>query len=218
MSEFLTSVGAPEVDALDERIEKLKREISHTVPEQSDEDVDEFKNEEASSFSARDEISNLFTKFAQEFTDTNKQKGVELNWLGIGVWKTPDEIIPGKNVEAWRLSKENAEKRMAEKLNTSQEEEISAELLKQIQKVPLASSKLGGLLGAYRSNMTREVLFDYRGLLKDALRLSPEYADEENKNIDEELNAAINIITKNLDKEKKQSGHYLSSSFEASLG
>jgi hypothetical protein len=199
LSDFLTSVGEPEIRILNERIHKLQ------------------KNEEAvpvPNFYARDEITgrfprfteefenletqNLFSEFARAFTENNRQNGVELGWLGIGTWKPPDRIIPEKNMAAWILSKENAAKGSPASLAALEKEEKRKEFLHYVQKVPLSSSRLSAAPNAYRSSTLRKTLIDYRELIKTARTLLPKYADAEAETLAERFTQAIETINANL--------------------
>lgn len=48
----------------------------------------------------------VFSQFAEEFTQRAHNGGVELYWIGVGIWKMPD-IISEKQLEIWKLNQEN---------------------------------------------------------------------------------------------------------------
>ena len=51
--------------------------------------------------------SELSGRFRTNFIDEAHRRGVHLDWIGVGAWKTPSEIIPNQHLEAWKLSTEN---------------------------------------------------------------------------------------------------------------
>jgi len=208
LSDFLTSVGDPEIKILNERLQKLeKSEEAVTAPR----------------FYSRDEISrrfsrfpeeiqdsvNLFSEFARNFTESNRQKGVELSWLGIGTWNPPDKIIPEKNMDAWMLSKENALRGSPARLAALEKEEKHREFLRLVQKVPLSSSRLSAAPNAYRTTTLKKTLIDYRELIKEARSLLNKYPDIASAELAERFTQAIEIINENL---PTQQAHYPSKS------
>ena len=36
-----------------------------------------------------------------------EQRGTHINWIGVGTWDTPAQIIPKNHREAWKISREN---------------------------------------------------------------------------------------------------------------
>jgi hypothetical protein len=61
-------------------------------------------NANNSELAPREQLSNLFMDFAKDFSRRAAGRGVQLTWIGVGTWVTPSEIIPARNLEAWKLS------------------------------------------------------------------------------------------------------------------
>jgi hypothetical protein len=103
---YLASIGMPEFEKAKQREEVIAEQESLLGTPV----IDESKAKQIPpppKFTARYEITNLFTEFEKEFTETSHNRGVELHWIGVGTWKTPAEIVPQKHLEAWKLSREN---------------------------------------------------------------------------------------------------------------
>ncbi len=199
LSDFLTSVGEPEISTLNQKRQILQQgEESADVPNFYSRDEISSRFPRFSETPVSDDASNLFSAFARAFTENNRRRGVELSWLGIGTWNPPDKIIPEKNRQAWLLSKENMTRGNPAKLAALEEEEKHKEFLRQVQKISLSLSRLGGVPGDYRTVKLKKNLIDYRELIKLARTILPKYAETEQENLDERFAETIEIINANL--------------------
>jgi hypothetical protein len=75
--------------------------------------------------------------FAAEFAARARSRGVELKWIGVGIWVTPDEIVPQRHLEAWRLSLENLVRGSPQELDRLRRESETMEFYRLVQEVPL---------------------------------------------------------------------------------
>lgn len=116
-------------------------------------------------FVPRDEITGLFFDYAQEFTQHAEEHGVRLQWIGVGTWITPAQIIPERHMEAWRLSSDARMNTSEGALEAMLKEARLAELLRLVCEVPSIFSDLigqeqtpdqilRGLALAYREKLT----------------------------------------------------------------
>ena len=80
LSELLASIGAPEFE--------------HPF----------LNNSERIQFVPRSDLSR---RFYQEFSQRFESRGIRLEWVDVGVWETPAQVIPKQYIEAWKLSREN---------------------------------------------------------------------------------------------------------------
>ena len=170
LTEYLASIGMPEFErarAQEAAIAEQAREL--LVPIEETPTAAELQP--APEFTPRRKISNLFSEFAQKFSDTARDRGVELHWIGVGTWKTPVEIVPEKHLEAWKLSQENLYRESPEVLDRLEREAIVQKMVMLIQDVPVAAyqkatedereylSAMRALLMAYRQQLTEAADF-----------------------------------------------------------
>src|SRR5262249_46024425 len=121
-------------------------------------------------FTPRHEITNLFSQFAKEFTNSARERGVELHWIGVGTWKTPVEIVPEKHLEAWKLSRENLGKGSDKAMEKFEKETILLNMANLIQDVPVAAYQKATKEEDLAKSM-RSLLLDYRQQLVKAAEL-----------------------------------------------
>jgi hypothetical protein len=136
LSEYLASTGMPEFEKLKQREEKIVEDVQKLT--QSEQDLPASKEfYRPLEFQARYKITNLFTQFAEEFTNRSHNGGVELHWIGVGTWKTPIELVPDRHLDAWKLSQENAKKESKIVLDKVEEEAIIHKYQTLIRAVPI---------------------------------------------------------------------------------
>lgn len=158
---YLASIGQPEFEKAKQREEVItqqEREITPPTEEQP-------KGKEVKpppEFTPRYKITNLFTQFAEDFTKTTRDRGVELHWIGVGTWKTPLDMVPEKHLEAWKLSRENLGKGSDDAFKKFETETILSKMMTQIQDVPIASFNNKVLGVDDRRTAMRNLLLDYR--------------------------------------------------------
>ncbi len=117
LDEFLSSVEIPYEDESDlDSLVEQENEPRQMIP--------------------RDKITGLFYDYAKEFSQKAGQRGVQLEWIGLGTWVTPSNIIPERHFEAWKLSSEARIRRSRDVLEQMQDENRLAELLRLIDEIP----------------------------------------------------------------------------------
>jgi hypothetical protein len=133
-------------------------------------------NAEASGeFIPRDQITDLFYDYAKEFSRKVETRGVELKWIGIGTWVVPAHVIPGRQLEAWKLSCKARFNQGEYILTRLRAESQLTELLRLVDEVPnLFYSLIGQNLSP--DQITHRLLLDYREKLRNAFDL---YQDSE---------------------------------------
>ena len=132
---YLASTGMPEFEKVKQREESIAEQVQQLT--QSAEEPSKAKEvRPPPKFTPRYEITNLFTQFAEEFTKSARNSGVELRWIGVGTWKTPIEIVPDKHLEAWKLSQENLQSGSEEVMEITQQRAIVQKMESLIKSVP----------------------------------------------------------------------------------
>ncbi len=174
LEEFLSSINVPEIQkvaireaTLNDHAEKIA-EVNNGSPDPDLPSLPEFQ--------PRDKISSMFVRFTEEFTETEKKKGVELHWIGVGTWQPPSEVnaraIAEKYLDAWRISRDNAGRGGGRALKTIQHEIALQETMRLIQDVP--SGSLLKIRKDPKARQTRpaiiqRIILEYRDQLKDAI-------------------------------------------------
>src|SRR6266496_1527157 len=107
LTEYLASISEREVKKAEDQ-EKMVAEAARVVLEPF-ESVEDPKPDKrlTPTFIPRHKITDLFSQFAEKFTDDARARGVELHWIGVGTWNVPVELVPEKHLEAWKMSQEN---------------------------------------------------------------------------------------------------------------
>jgi hypothetical protein len=104
LSEFLASYGAKEVNEAQEQARSILEKTQEVIP--PGEPAPEVRSpDKIPDFTPRPDIS---ARFNQGYSTQANRRGVQLEWIGVGTWKTPVAIVPEHHLEAWKLSMENA--------------------------------------------------------------------------------------------------------------
>jgi hypothetical protein len=119
-------------------------------------------------FVPRDQISNLFYDFTRDFAQKADKLGVQLQWIGLGTWVTPSEIIPSQHLEAWQVSLENFYRGNPTALRQVRHASRNQELLRMIREVPVTSFGRLQSDGLEPEEIVRELLLTYREKLRNA--------------------------------------------------
>lgn len=140
LSVYLASTGMPEFEKAKQR-EQLIAEQVRRLSQQVDDPAPINEIKPPPEFTPRYKITNLFSQFAEEFTASAHNNGVELHWIGVGTWKTPPEldIVPEKHLEAWKISQENLKNGGDEALKKVEHESILKKMETLIEHVPLGA-------------------------------------------------------------------------------
>ena len=125
---------------------------------------------QASDLVPREELSDLFFDFASGFSERARERGVELQWIGVGTWVLPSQIIPERHLEAWRLSYESRVRKSPHTLLKVREETRIVELLRLIDEIPTTYYSL------FNQEMPDEqimqtLVYSYREKIRAALDL-----------------------------------------------
>lgn len=139
LSDFLASIGMPEFEKAQQTEASIAEQMRQLTQETDDLGKTEIKL--PPEFTPRYKIKNLFSEFAEEFTKSTRDKGVELHWIGIGTWKTPPglNMVPEKHLEAWKQSQENLKNGSDEAMKKAEKEAMLQRFEALIRSVPLES-------------------------------------------------------------------------------
>lgn len=132
LTEYLASFGIPEVMAARQQTDTVIQSASRILPPEGPLPVLPTEDRPPDFIPRPDIRPLLFGEFAQEFPNLASQRGVELHWVGIGSWRTPNQIIPEQHLEAWQLSMDNQARRDSGTPNLG-----AQHIIRFIQEVPL---------------------------------------------------------------------------------
>jgi hypothetical protein len=139
LTEYLSSIGRPEMERAKKNENEIAEEFKQLGPSTTEESPQVKEVKPPPKFTPRFEIKNLFSQFAEQFTKSQYDRGVELHWIGVGTWKTPIDKIPDKHMEAWTISHENLEKGGEKALERCKQEAAIQEMTNLIQDVPVSA-------------------------------------------------------------------------------
>ncbi len=170
LSEYLASIGSLEIEMSEFREDTILRQTlqySGEAPDRTSENITKPK------FHPRSELSERFKKYAGGFSKRTRERGMELQWIGVGTWRIPDEIasevINDQHLEAWRMSRDNAARANPQALEAAAEEAYLNERLRLMRSVPLAAHRNNETKYTEREKLIKALLQDYWEQLGDAL-------------------------------------------------
>jgi hypothetical protein len=135
LTEYMASIGIPEVEKVKQREEIIHRQMQELT--QSGDEAPEQKEIKVPAFQPRYKVRSLFAQFADEFTGKARSNGVELHWIGVGTWESAVKIVPEKHLEAWLLTQENLKNDSPEEMSKIEQREVVEKIKELIEKVPL---------------------------------------------------------------------------------
>jgi len=170
LGDYLAGIGTLESELSEYRedtIVSTTLRYSNDLPESTGQTTNKNK------FHPRTELIDRFTKAADGFSKRARERGMELHWIGVGTWKMPNELsqelIKDQHLEAWRLSRENAERSEPEAVESIAEEAYVTEKLRLIQDVPLAAQQKNQARYTDKPVLVDALLRDFWEQVGDAL-------------------------------------------------
>lgn len=171
LAEYLASIGSPEIEHARQREDDIVQAGQAVIGD--DDELEPRPVPPPPDFRARHTVSNLFSQFATDFTKNASKRGVELGWIGVGTWKMPnritDEIITGKHLEAWQLSRENLARGSDTEIKELRQEAQLQQTLRLIQSTPLARFQKNA--GREHKDTIQDLLIAYREQLIETVDL-----------------------------------------------
>ena len=127
LGEILASISQKELDTAfsnDQTVAQMRLEMTGRQ-------VKVGARREAPKFESRSKITAQF--FEKEFKEKAAKLGVAIEWIDIGNWQLPSNLILEKHKKAWELSRQNASKRNSVERSRKQHE--MEEILKLVENV-----------------------------------------------------------------------------------
>lgn len=133
LGEFLASIGEPEEKSL-QAVEMQIQQRSLVLSGSNGSGLPE-PPLRAGPFTPRNMLTEQFHQ--EGFSKRMAERGFQLNWIGVGTWYTPIEVILSNHREAWRISRENYARGNPQALKALKDEARQQELLRLIRTLPL---------------------------------------------------------------------------------
>lgn len=171
MGEYVAGVGDKENELSEFREDTILSQtlrLSKEVPQAG-------RRDEAprAAFHPRTELTARLLAEDQEFARRARSLGLELQWIGVGTWKMPDEdsgeAVKQKHLEAWRIHRETAERADPRALETLSEDAEVDEKLRLIREVPIASHQQNQARYKDKDVLVECLLQDFWQQMGDAL-------------------------------------------------
>lgn len=170
LNEFLSLIETPEIrNIIRQEIDLLRNAQRLTGTVEEIEEVTPGRIQ-GLDFVPRPDITAGFYRSAEE---RGQARGTQIDWVGVGTWHFPAQIVLGRHQEAWKITHDNQIKTRPVVLNTLRRQQRLIELLRLIQNVPISTFRtltqtpdlpqddvLRGLILAYHHQMN-EALDDY---------------------------------------------------------
>lgn len=170
LGEYLAGIGSLESDLSEYREDSI---VSTTLRYSSDLPDSKTATHPSPKFHSRTELIERFTKSTNGFGQRAGDRGLELHWIGVGTWKTPNELaselIKDQHLEAWRLNRDNAERSSPAAAEALVDEAYINEKIRLIQDVPLASHQKNTARYSDKDVLLECLLQDYWEQIGDAL-------------------------------------------------
>ena len=139
LTEYLASFGMPEFERVRKQEESITEQAKNLAPVTTEDLPKSREVKPPPEFTPHYKIKNLFSQFAEEFSKSALERGVELHWIGVGTWKTPIENVAEKHLDAWKLSHENLAKGNDDAMEHFKNESMLQKMITLIQDVPVAA-------------------------------------------------------------------------------
>lgn len=155
-----------------------------------------------SNFIPRTRLSSLFyAEFTEEFPRRAQQRGVYLEWIDVGTWNPPQDLVSSRNQEAFHISNENITRGHPRVLAGIRSQSRINEIIRLNRIHPIAYFQ-----EYYHKNYSKQDIIiatikDYRSLLQ----LVRDQYLQSGKKVPTSLANALNIINQYLNRPR---GHY----------
>ncbi len=203
LTEYLASIGAPEVEKARQREETIFREIQELTRAGDELEPKEIKPPPP--FYPRHQIKDLFERFAEDFTAQANESGVELHWIGVGTWEVPAETVPQKHLEAWVLTQENIKKGSDDAMKKADKDATIKKMKEIIAKVPVGAFEQITAAAKPPKKAKPEQ--------KKEEKPAPEKSEPEEENmaaasVEEEIKERLEELVQHMNDDKKEEGEH----------
>ena len=138
LTEYLATIGQPEIERSRQREETIAEEVRQLTQPENGAEAKKAKAEP--NFTPRSQITELFSK---DFVGTARNRGVSLHWIGVGTWDLPPEIdkVSQEHLEAWKTAQENIREGTDEAMKKAEARAVLEKTKELIKEVPISTYK-----------------------------------------------------------------------------
>lgn len=204
LTEYLASIGAPEVEKARQREETIFREIQELT--RAGDDLERKEIKPPPEFYPRPKIRDLFARFADDFTAKAHESGVELHWIGVGTWEVPEATHPKNHLEAWKLTQENLKNGSEDEMKKTDKKATVAKMKEIIAKVPVGTFEEITAAAKPSKKAKAEQKKEEKSAAEE---MEPEDVVEEKEgqpSVEDEEKKILEEILQNLKEEKEETG------------
>lgn len=176
LNEFLAMIQQPEWEQF-QRYERILQEESQRLSGTAPAEPPPARRPPAGiDYVTRPQITEQFYTRAEE---SHFAGGTQIDWVGVGTWDFPSQLIYERHREAWKITYDNLRQGSEVALNRLQRQHYLQTLLQLIQEVPLGTYQkimaedslppvqaMQALIAAYHARI-REALKQYENLERD---------------------------------------------------
>ena len=175
LGEILASISQKEVDTAfsnDQTVAQMRLEMTGKQ-------VKVGARREAPKFNPRSQITAQF--FEKEFKEKAASLGVSIEWIDIGNWLLPSNLILEKHKKAWELSRQNAVKRSA--VERSKKKHEMEEILKLVENVVIRNfDKRAAMRKLSNDELEKLMEIDPEAVIEYQLQLQQQHQGGQKKN------------------------------------
>jgi hypothetical protein len=167
LNEFLAMVQEPELKKSQEYEYELMRESQRLTGSNEPSVPPPIKKIEGIEYVSRPQITDHFYTRAEE---SWLAQGMQVDWIGVGTWDFPAQLIHTRHQEAWRITHENMAKNNPAAFNRLRNQQQLGETLRLIQSVPIATyQKIVATPGIASEDAMRALILVYHTQMREAL-------------------------------------------------
>jgi hypothetical protein len=134
LTEYLSSYGILEIQAAQRQAQSVLEQTQKVIPP-GEPGPDVSAPSEPPAFVPRPDLS---ARFNESFASQTNQRGVQLDWIGVGTWKTSVDAVLNHHLDAWKLSMENAARGSDKAIEGVAADAAQQKTIQIIQEAPLA--------------------------------------------------------------------------------
>lgn len=169
LNEFLSLIEDPELRTQEKREDDLsavsRRLLGEDEPKPDGEDSGKQMKIPGLEFVPRPDITDGFYVSSEEY---GKAKGTQINWIGVGTWQFPTQLVRDRHRDAWKISHDNVVKSKEVVLKKFRKQTRLYELQRLIQSVPISTYRTLKLDNTPVEDLMRALVLAYHHQLNEA--------------------------------------------------